>query len=81
VDVAFVEEFASYGFAYLAFEEYVVWDDYGAFPFILRRVLTCCRKFSCLLLVVAQKSWRSNVSASLSALPALPDTQSSLGPN
>ena len=31
VDVAFVEEFASYCFSCSAFEEDVVWDDYGGF--------------------------------------------------
>ena len=42
----------------------------AALPFIFRRVFTCWRKLSCLLLVVAQKSWRSYVRASLSALPS-----------
>src|SRR5439155_8220126 len=42
----------------------------AARPWIFRHDFTCCRKLSCLLLVVAQKSSRTYVSASLLSSPS-----------
>ena len=42
----------------------------AARPFCFSRVLTCWRKLSCLLEVVAQKSSRSIISVSLATLPS-----------
>lgn len=43
----------------------------AACPLILRRGFTCCRKFSCLLDVVTQKSDRIYVCVSLDVCPSL----------
>ena len=46
----------------------------AARPLALSRVLMCCTKLSCLLLVVTQKSSRSTMPFSVEVLPSSPTT-------
>ena len=65
VDVGLVEQLAADRLAGAAFEQDVVGHDDRGAAVDLSSVLTCWRKLSCLLLVVAQKSSRTIVSDSL----------------